>query len=78
MSKLLERLDKLEKAVHYVTPDGQQHYSPCDDIRFKEELAEAYPKLKAVIEAAREVVQYPNPDEIEHLARTLKALEEEP
>lgn len=33
-------------------------------------------KLRAVVEAAREVVRDPYPDEIERLAGTLKALEE--
>jgi len=32
-------------------------------------------KLEAVVEAAKEVVRDPYPDEIEHLAGTLKALE---
>lgn len=34
-------------------------------------------RLKAVVEAAREVVRHPYLDEIEHLAGTLKALEED-
>ena len=56
MSKLIERLDQLESYVYYCDGvDGTSHknaYSPCDDIRFKEVLGDAYPQLRAVIEAA--------------------------
>jgi hypothetical protein len=57
MSKLIERLDQLESYVYYCDGvDGTSHknaYSPCDDIRFKEVLGDAYPKLRAVVEAAQ-------------------------
>lgn len=42
-----------------------------------DELENYIKKLEAVAEAAREVVRDPYPDEIEHLAGTLKALEDQ-
>ena len=72
MSKLLERLDELY--LRKPTKRGELQYDRYQ--RLASALVDAYPKLRAVVEAAREVVRDPYTDEIEHLAGTLKALEE--
>ena len=54
ITKLIAELDRLQSRVYY-TIDGMegQGYSPCDDIRFKDALSDAYPKLRALIEAGQ-------------------------
>lgn len=51
----IERLKHLESLIWYYLPGDESQkcgWSPCDDIRFKEALHEAWPKLRDVIEAA--------------------------
>lgn len=50
----VERLKYLEAMRWYDAGQGPKSgYSPCDDIRFKEALGDAWPKLLAVVEAAQ-------------------------
>jgi hypothetical protein len=50
---MIERLKELADAVYYEIPGRgpKSGYSPCDDIRLKEALTEAWPKLLAVVDA---------------------------
>jgi hypothetical protein len=56
MSKLIERLDRLQlaaaKAEHDAVTD--ERTDTHDNFEFIYSLAEAYPKLRAVVEAARQ------------------------
>ena len=56
MQNIIERLKQLEAAVHYEIPgEGPKAgYSPCDDIRFKEALTDAWPKLLDLFVAVKE------------------------
>ena len=53
MPSLIDNLDKL-KTLCYYTINGvaEAGWSPCDEIRYKEELMDAYPLLRAIVTAA--------------------------
>ena len=82
MSKLITELDRLQSLVWYSTPMEETCYSPCDDIRFKEALGDAYPKLRAVVEVAQELCSKERMSEaglgyrFYNLSKALRALEE--
>ena len=56
MSKLLERLDKLEKAAQSVPEDyDDERCDTAENFNFVYAVAAAYPKLRAVVEAAEKL-----------------------
>ena len=59
MSTTIERLKQLESLIHYDAGKGPKSgWSPCDDIRFKEALGDAWPKLLAVVEEYKVFINY--------------------
>jgi hypothetical protein len=67
---IIELLKQLEFLCWYDAGQGPKSgYSPCDDIRFKEALGDAWPKLLAVVEAAQR-----DPDPSLELAAALDTL----
>jgi len=70
MSKLLERLDELEKAAQ------SAHYLDRETYEYERALWAAYPKLRAVAEAAESVVVDDHPVTWRNLRQALAALEE--
>ncbi len=71
MSKLIERLDRLHKAEHEEGEQGGDAF--CN---WANASAMAYPKLRAVAEAAKELANL-SPIAYEPFERALAALEEE-
>ena len=59
MSNIIKHLRELEALRRYDAGKGPKAgYSPCDDIRYKEALDEALPKLLAVVEAHEVFIAY--------------------
>lgn len=51
---LIEKLDQMEALRWYDAGQGPKSgYSPCDDIRFHEELVKAWPLIRAALHQAQ-------------------------
>ena len=59
---MIEKLKELEALIWYDAGEGPKSgYSPCDDVRFREALRQAWPKLLAVVDLVRPVLEELDP-----------------